>query len=162
MIRRALEKDITTIQDLAKKSWYATYSNILDQRQISYMLGLMYAQDVLEQHFRNPNFYYYLIESDGEPLGFMGYEKHYETDVTKLHRLYFLEEARGKGLGTSAIDFLKQETIKNGDSRIILTVNKNNRAKKFYESQGFGSYDEAVFDIGSGYVMDDYLMEYFL
>jgi ATP-dependent Clp protease ATP-binding subunit ClpC len=24
------------------------------------------------------------------------------------------------------------------------------------------SYDEAVFDIGSGYVMDDYLMEYFL
>ena len=59
------------------------------------------------------------------------------------------EEARGKGLGTSAIDFLKQETIKNGDSRIILTVNKNNMAKKFYESQGFSSYDEAVFDIGN-------------
>ncbi len=41
----------------------------------------------------------------------------------------------------------------------FLNVNKHNSAKKFYESQGYKVYDEGVFDIENGYVMDDYLME---
>ena len=40
-----------------------------------------------------------------------------------------------------------------------MTPDKYNSAKQFYESQGFSVYDEGVFDIGNGYVMDDYLME---
>jgi len=45
---------------------------------------------------------------------------------------------------------------------LTLTVNKSNKAKNFYESQGFKVYDEAIFDIGNGYVMDDYLMEFII
>lgn len=160
MIRQAQEKDIEIIRELANKSWHSAYSNILDQEQIDYMLEMMYSQQMLEQHFQNPNFEYYLIYSDNNPLGFMGFERHYENLVTKLHRIYFLDEARGKGLGKSSIDFLKKETRRSGDHRIILTVNKNNAAQNFYESQGFKIYDETVFDIGNGYVMDDYLMEF--
>ena len=82
--------------------------------------------------------------------------------TTKLHRIYFLKEAQGKGLGKKALNFIKEEVKKIGDKRIILAVNKNNQAKSFYESQGFKVYDEGVFDIGNGYVMDDYLMEFIL
>ena len=31
-----------------------------------------------------------------------------------------------------------------------------------YESQGFKIYHEEIFDIGNGFVMDDYLLEYVL
>ena len=65
-------------------------------------------------------------------------------------------------MGKKALKFVINETEKIGNKRVILTVNKNNSAKKFYESQGFKIYDEAIFDIGNGYVMDDFLMELLL
>ena len=160
MIIKATEKDIPTIQNLAKESWKSAYANILEQKQLDYMLDLMYSKETLQSHFENPDYHYYLINEDEVFLGFIGFECHNESETTKLHRIYFLKEAQGKGLGKKALEFVKTETEKSGDKRLTLTVNKNNSAKNFYESQGFKVYDEAIFDIGNGYVMDDYLMEF--
>lgn len=162
MIIKATEKDIFTIQNLARESWTSAYANILEQKQLDYMLDLMYSESTLKTHFANPNYQYYLIKEDEVFLGFIGFEFHIEPETTKLHRIYFLKEAQGKGLGKKALEFVKTETEISGDKRLTLTVNKNNNAKNFYESQGFKVYDEAIFDIGKGYVMDDYLMEFFI
>jgi len=162
MIIKAEQKDIVVIQDLAKKSWSFAYADILEQDQIDYMLDLMYSEETLNQHFENPNYHYYLIQEEDQFLGFVGFELHLEPETTKLHRIYFLKEAQGKGLGKKALKFVVNETEKIGNKRVILTVNKNNSAKNFYESQGFEIYDEAIFDIGNGYVMDDFLMELLL
>lgn len=162
MIIKAEEKDISIIQDLAEKSWNFAYADILKSEQIDYMLDLMYSTDAIRIHLENPNFHYYLIKENDEFLGFIGFEFHQELGTTKLHRIYFLKEAQRKGLGKKALNFIKEEVKKIGDKRIILAVNKNNQAKSFYESQGFKVYDEGVFDIGNGYVMDDYLMEFVL
>ncbi len=161
-IIKATEKNISIIQQIAKQSWESAYEEILKNNQIDYMLDLMYCDDTLKKHFENQNYQYYLIGEDEVLLGFIGFEFHNEPETTKLHRIYFLKEAQGKGLGKKAIEFTKNETQKSGDKRIILTVNKNNNAQKFYELQGFKIYDEAIFDIGNGYVMDDYLMELLL
>ena len=162
MIKKATQKDFSIIQNLAKESWNSAYAHILEQKQIDYMLGLMYSESTLKTHFENPNYQYYLIEEDEVFLGFIGFEFHSEPETTKLHRIYFVKEAQGKGLGKKALEFVKTETQKSGDKRLTLTVNKNNNAKSFYESQGFKVYDEAIFDIGNGYVMDDYLMEFII
>ncbi len=159
MIIKAKEKDIPTIQDLAKKSWVVAYADILKQDQIDYMLDMMYSEEALKKHFENPNFHYYLIREENQFLGFVGFEFHQEPETTKLHRIYFLKEAQGKGLGKEVLEFVKNEAKKNGNRRLILTVNKNNSAQKFYEYQGFKIYEEKILDVGNGYVMDDYLME---
>ena len=162
MIINAELKDISTIQDLAKRSWEVAYADILKQEQIDYMLDLMYSEEALTKHFENPNYHYYLIQEDNQFLGFVGFEFHLEPETTKLHRIYFLKEAQGKGFGKKALKLVVNETKKIDNKRVILTVNKNNSAKKFYESQGFKIYDEAISDIGNGYVMDDFLMEFIL
>jgi GNAT superfamily N-acetyltransferase len=92
--------------------------------------------------------------------GIMGFENHYEQKTTKLHRIYITEDGKGKGLGKEAIQFLKNQILEVGDQRIILAVNKQNPSYHFYLSQGFKVYEEGVFDIGNGFVMDDYLMEW--
>jgi len=162
MIIKAQQKDIATIQALAKKSWNFAYANIITQQQIDYMLDLMYSADTLNQHFENPDYQYYLIQEDEVFLGFIGFEFHQEPETTKLHRIYFLKEAQGKGLGKKALEFVINKAKNVNNKRVTLTVNKNNSAQKFYESQGFKIYSEAIFDIGNGYVMDDYLMEFFI
>ena len=154
--------DIVVIQQLARKSWEKAYSEILTHEQIEYMLGTMYSETEIASQMQNPDYYYFLILDEENPAGFIGFQHHYEKSTTKLHRLYLLEESKGKGFGKAGIDFLKLQTQKSGDRRIILNVNKNNIAKTIYEKLGFSVYGEGVFDIGNGFVMDDYLMEIFV
>lgn len=159
-IQKATVKDISLIQELARKSWENAYAEILSATQIEYMLENMYSEkEISEQIMMNPNFHYFILFDDEIPVGFLGFEHQYEPDTTKLHRIYLIPEAKGKGFGKMAINFLKNETLKNGDNRIILNVNKNNNARKIYESQGFTVFSEGIFDIGNGFVMDDFLME---
>lgn len=161
---KATENDIVLIQELAKKSWENAYAEILSTEQMDYMLSTMYSQEEISGQMRTPNYHYYLIQDENTDSfeGFIGYENGYEKGTTKLHRIYLVPESKGKGFGKTALEFLNQETSKNGDQRIILNVNKYNSAKKFYESQGYKVYGEGIFDIGNNFFMDDYLMEFLI
>lgn len=158
---KATEKDIPLIQDLAKRSWGNAYADILSKEQMEFMLNTMYSEAEISEHLKNPNYHYYLVFDEILNVfdGFLGYENHYENQTTKLHRIYLVPESKGKGLGKKTLEFLNEKVKESGDNRIILNVNKYNSAQKFYESQGYKAYDEGVFDIGNGFVMDDYLME---
>lgn len=158
---KATEKDIALIQDLAKRSWENAYAEILSQEQMEYMLETMYSHTEIAEHLKNPDYHYYLVFDEVLNIfdGFIGYEHHYEEKTTKLHRIYLVPESKGKGLGKKTLEFLNEKVKESGDQRIILNVNKYNSARSFYQSQGYEIYDEGVFDIGNGYVMDDYLME---
>lgn len=159
---KANQKDIPLIKEIAEKSWRKHYPGIISNEQIEYMLEQMYSEKEVKTHFENPNYHYYLLVDNETPLGIMGFENHYQPNTTKLHRIYLLVEAKGKGLGKFALNFLKEQVKESGDQRIILAVNKQNPSYHFYISQGFKTYEEGIFEIGNGYVMDDYLMEYFL
>ncbi len=160
-IIRANKNDIPVIRELAEKSWKENYAEILSPEQISYMLGLMYSENALAKDFKNPNYQYYLISNaENNLIGFMGIEMEFEPSVIKLHRIYLLKQEKRKGAGKETLDFLKTLAKQSSATRIILNVNRNNPAKKFYESQGFRVYKEGVFDIGNGFLMDDYLMEF--
>ncbi|MBH1959176.1 MAG: GNAT family N-acetyltransferase [Flavobacteriia bacterium] len=159
---KATEIDIPLIRELAEQSWKSAYAELLSKEQIDYMLAEMYSVEEISTHLQNPNYHYYLIVNENIAVGFIGFEHHYEPHTTKLHRIYLVENAKGKGCGKTALNFLKKQTSESGDSRIILNVNKENNAKSIYESQGFSVYKEDVFNIGNGFVMDDYLMEFIL
>lgn len=157
--RKATSADIALIQELAEKSWRAAYTEILSAAQIDYMLGTMYSVVELEKQIENPNLSYELILFDHQCAGFMGHELNVESGTAKLHKLYLLEEFKGKKIGVAAMSHLKDEVLAVGNTRLILNVNKNNPALHFYKSHGFTVYAEGVFDIGNGFVMDDFLME---
>ncbi len=152
LIQATLE-NIPLIQDLARRSWENAYADILSAEQMEYMLSEMYSEAEIASHFQNPDYHYYLIfdENNGSYEGFI-----------KLHRIYLTPESKGKGFGKEALQFINGQVSENGNSRIILNVNKHNVARKFYESQGYRVYDEGVFDIGNGFVMDDFLMEFLI
>lgn len=161
---KATEKDIPLIQELAQRSWENAYAEILSEEQMQYMLSEMYSESEIASHLQNVDYHYYLIEDEHNSSfeGFIGYELNYEEKTTKLHRIYLVPESKGKGFGRKALQFLNDQVSKSGNERIILNVNKHNAARKFYEAQGYKIYDEGVFDIGSGFVMDDYLMEFLI
>lgn len=78
----------------------------------------------------------------------------------KLGQLYVRESHRGMGLGMSMLGHVEGRAHELGRRVLILQVNKKNTgAIAFYRAANFTVAREAVFDIGGGYVMDDFVME---
>jgi ribosomal protein S18 acetylase RimI-like enzyme len=73
-----------------------------------------------------------------------------------LNKFYVLDKEAGKGIGTEILEELKKIIQ---PKKIRLTVNRNNfKSINFYFKNGFRIDAVAQFDIGEGYIMDDFIM----
>jgi diamine N-acetyltransferase len=143
------------IQELSHRIWPVAYGSILSPGQISYMLEWMYSVDTLVHQMQSEGITYVLLEAQA-PIGFMAYGSAEENRI-KIHKLYILPEYQGKGLGKKLLDYAWNQ-LPNDSSGLVLQVNKHNPAKEFYLKYGFNMESEAQFDIGAGYIMDDYIL----
>lgn len=156
-IRRAFEKDIPLIRELSLKVWPQTYSTILSAEQIDYMLEMMYSERSLANQMKEKQ--EFIIVSDGnEPIGFASYSL-VEKGVYQLHKIYILPGLQGKGAGKYVIRELVNAIARKGGKSLQLNVNRNNKARDFYEKLGFAIIREEDIDIGNGYFMNDFVME---
>lgn len=156
-IRRATRQDIPLIRDIAEKTWPEAFSNILSQGQISYMLTRMYDQKVLRGEMKNHHLMYFLIN---DHQGFTSIEIDFDPErkLAKIHKFYILPEFQRSGLGRKVMEFLTRLAREKEQKGLILNVNKYNSANRFYEKTGFIKWKSELIDIGSGYVMDDYIL----
>lgn len=156
-IRPATTADIPLIRDLTFRVWPQTYAGLLSPGQIDYMLDMMYSEASLRKQMEEGSQFILIHERD-EPVGFASFQE-IKPATWKLHKLYVLPTQQGKGTGRYMIDRIKEE-IKTKDAKSLqLQVNRNNKAKTFYEKLGFRQVSELKLDIGNGYFMDDYIME---
>ena len=153
-------EQLSIVRDLAYTVWPSTYREILSSEQLDYMLHNFYSVANLEKQMDNGQVIELLFE-DTTNIGFVAYELNCnETEWLKLHKIYLLPEIQGKGFGIFMIDEVNKRAKDNQQKGLFLNVNKYNKAKFFYEKLGFVISKEEVIDIGNGYVMDDYVMEY--
>lgn len=137
--------------------WPQTYSRILSVEQINYMLDMMYSVSSLTKQMEE-KCQFIIIYTGKEPAGFASYQELKPT-VWKLHKLYVLVSEQGKGTGKFMMNYIFDEIKKLGAKSLELQVNKENRAKNFYQKLGFTQREMIKLDIGNGYFMDDYVME---
>jgi ribosomal protein S18 acetylase RimI-like enzyme len=156
-IRRANSEDVPLIRELCFKVWPQTYASILSQEKIDYMLELMYSSDSLEEQMNNGSQFIFVYE-DEEPVGFAAYFEKAPT-IFKLDKIYILPSQQGKGTGRFVVDYILDEIRQKGATSLQLQVQRENKARNFYEKLGFAIIDEKDFDIGNGFFMNDYVME---
>ncbi|HMK26851.1 MAG TPA: GNAT family N-acetyltransferase [Chitinophagaceae bacterium] len=156
-IRNASVDDIGLIRDLTFKIWPQTYAAIITQQQIDYMLELMYSEASLKKQMEE-GCQFIFVYDDIEPVGFAAYQE-IKPGTWKLHKIYILTTQQGKGTGKFVIDHIMKEIQQQGAAALQLQVNRYNKARSFYEKLGFAVIEEADFDIGNGYFMNDYVME---
>lgn len=157
VIRSADFDDISTIGFLAHQIWPVTYKDILTQEQMDYMLQLNYSPAALENQIRQQHHRFIIAEINLEEVGFASFGP-IQNGNWKLHKLYVLPSMQGKGVGKALVDMVEEEVRTHNGAHLLLNVNKNNKAIKFYESLGFQIEKAEVNDIGHGFVMDDYVM----
>ena len=157
-IRNATINDIELIRELTFKVWPQTYSSIISKEQIDYMLEMMYSNKSLALQMAEGS-QFIIVQDTKKPVGFASY-KPVAINIYKLDKIYILQTQQGKGIGKFVIDYILQQIKDRGAESLQLQVNRNNiNAKSFYEKIGFRIIQEADFEIGNGYFMNDYVME---
>ncbi len=145
---------------LAGSIWHSHYANIVSTAQIDYMLAGRFKPDKLRAYLNADDRWMLLLRLAGRPIGYCSYSRTSTPGEMKLEQLYLLQEFRGKGLGGFMLRHVEAQARKLGLSVLMLQVNKQNTdAIAVYRKAGFIVREEAVFDIGNGFFMDDYVME---
>jgi len=155
--RRATAADVPLLRELAEKIWRDYYPAIIGVEQVEYMLGWMYAEETMTQELAE-GVVWEIASLDAQPAGFLSVTSAADGHA-KLNKLYLLPELHGLGLGRAMIERACEVARGLGASELFLQVNKRNeRALRAYERANFRRVREAVFDIGGGFVMDDYVL----
>ena len=135
------EEQIEKIAEIAAPIWHETYDCINGVASTDYMIEKFQSVPALHRQMES------------------GLVPHKEGKMF-LSKLYVSAAHRSRGLPRAAFDFI--ETLCQAEKlpAIYLTVNKKNfHAIEVYKYFGFHQTDAVVTDIGSGFVMNDYIMQ---
>lgn len=149
---------VYSLSAVADDIWREHYTPIIGEAQVDYMLEKFLSPDALVEQI-NSGYEYFLFSYEYTFAGFAGI--HEEDGKLFLSKLYVHEEFRGKGIASHMfkqfIEICKERNL----SKIWLTCNRHNtNTLAVYEHLGFQTVREEATDIGNGFVMDDYILEY--
>lgn len=159
-IEKISSNEVVRIQKIAHATWPTSYKGIISVEQINYMLDWMYNLDTLANQSENGQ-YFFVLSEESNDLGFISIEPNYNSQgISKIQKIYVLPSEQGKGIGKKLLDFaIPYFRDQHNQSIFILNVNKKNKAVHFYQKMNFIIDREEDFDIGNGFLMEDYIMK---
>lgn len=117
-------------------------------------VGTAYADKALDHMYENynvPRADYFLVVEENRILGCAGVAQleNYEGSVCELQKMYFLEEARGRGLGAQMMKVCLDRAAAYGYEKVYIeTMPYMKAAQKLYAKSGFEYIDERMGDTG--------------
>jgi len=147
------------IRQLAEQTFFVTYLPLQPKEKVDYLFGLMYNPSSLSEQMKNGQ-RFILAKDETGYQGFASYEINCKkTGVTKIHKIYILPTAQGKGVGKKLIESIAAVARQNKNQTLSLNVFRKNPAIDFYEKIGFKKIGEVDIDVGNGFTMNDFVME---
>lgn len=157
-ITEATEQDIPAIIEIAEKTWWPTYSPILNGEQIRYMLDKIYAPEHLREQMTQGSQTYLILQAEKGVEAFASFGRRPEDPaVFKLFKLYALPSNQKKGCGQALIHEIVLRLLKQNVHVLDVNVNRHNPARSFYEKMGFRLLHEEDIPVGP-YWMNDYVL----
>lgn len=121
------------------------------------MLDRFQSAPAIAEQIRQGYLYFALI-LDHRQIGYASFR--IDDDALFLSKLYIQKEFRGRGFSHTVITYAEKLAREQAKPVIRLTCNKNNVSSlAVYKKIGFEIIREEKADIGSGFFMDDYILE---
>ena len=159
IISEAKPTDFSVIREIAYTTWPVAYGSIISKIQLDYMLEKFYSDATLTDNFTYKNHHFLLVKENENCLGFASYEPDYLGEkIVRLHKIYLMPEAQGKGLGKLLITEIEKIALQLNQHGISLNVNRYNKAFNFYNKVGFECIGEEDIELDYGYLMEDFKM----
>lgn len=154
------DEELREVADLAAEIWHECFPGIISMEQIEYMIEKFQSYQAMKEQISCQGYSYLDVREDGKLCGYIGVKPE-DDERLFLSKLYLRADKRGKGIASAMLNRVFNEARRYGKSKVYLTVNRHNyHAVDVYKKTGFIITSQTVADIGSGFVMDDYIMEY--
>lgn len=156
-VRRADTADAAHIAALAREIWTEHYTPIIGSAQVEYMLAQFQSEAAIRRDIEQ-GYVYDIACVDNAACGYSATRNDGESHF--LSKLYVRKDCRGRGIARMLVDRAIRRARESGAKTLRLACNKHNAGSlTAYARLGFSIAGECVTSIGSGFVMDDYILE---
>jgi ribosomal protein S18 acetylase RimI-like enzyme len=146
---------VQELQSVSIRTFSQTFSEDNTQDDLLKYINSSFSIEKLTMELNNPNsqFYFAFIESD--PVGYIkinindAQSEKFDLQAIELERIYVDSDFIGKQVGAALLHHALEIATKGEYSYIWLGVwEENHRAIRFYEKNGFVSFDKHIFKMG--------------
>ncbi len=146
-IRKATAGDEQILAHIQTESWKAAFKNIIEPEELEQSTNLERATAMYKKLLDAKKGNGYILEVEGKPHCIAWWDAARDADMSgyaELICIHSLPDNWRKGFGSKMLVRVLQDMKKAGYAHTLLWVfDKNERAKKFYEANGFYITDKA-------------------
>jgi diamine N-acetyltransferase len=160
-IKKVTIKDLNQLQHIGRKTFYETFSDSNSEDNMNHYLNAGFSVEKLTTELNNNNAAFYFSLLGQNVVGYL--KLNFGDSQTELkdeksleiERIYVLNEFQGKKIGQilyeKAIYVARQKKV---DYVWLGVWEKNQRAIKFYQKNGFVAFDTHIFRLGNDEQID--------
>ena len=132
-IRNMQLTDIEAVENVAIKSWHATYEGIIPRHIQDRFLTMAYSKEMFKQRYEKTPIY---VATEHENIvGFANFSNVKKDGEVELSAIYLLPEVWGKGIGSQLLAYGIEQL---SPSAIYINVEAENEVgKQFYVARNF-------------------------
>jgi ribosomal protein S18 acetylase RimI-like enzyme len=154
-IRQAYLEDLAALQTIGRKTFVETFAVSNSEENLALYLAEGFSEEKLAAELKNESSAFYFAEEEDKILGYLkvnvgeAQNEPQDPDALEIERIYVLQEFHGKGVGLMLYEQALSIALEQNAPYIWLGVwEKNSRAVRFYEKQGFVAFDQHIFQLG--------------
>ena len=155
-INRATLQDIRTLQEIGRTTFLETFAAVNSEQDMKVYLEQSFSIEKLTAELENKESQIYFVLIADKVIGYLkinlglAQTEKLDHDALEIERIYVLKEFHGQKIGQllyqKAIDIAYEIKA----TYVWLGVwEKNHRALAFYEKNGFVTFDQHIFRLGS-------------
>ncbi len=155
--------DAEELSRIARQSFIESHGHSASKEDITAYINSKFTFSAFEEELKNPNYIYHHVICDGQLIGYSKIVFNCESEniaqenITKLERLYLLQEFHSLKLGHALLEYNIQLAKRNHQKGMWLYVWKENtRAYHFYLKNGFKIIGEYDFKISANHSNPNY------
>lgn len=155
-IRNVNIQDIEKLKGIGERTFTETFSSDNSEENITEYLDNGFSTEKLKTELTDKNAEFYFAELKGRVIGYLKVNSgQSQTEIKdknylEIERIYVLKEYHGKKVGQLLYEkAIKIAKSKNAEYVWLGVWEKNPRAIRFYEKNGFVAFDKHIFKLGN-------------
>ncbi len=154
-IRKASIKDVSILKEVGRQTFYDAFHDTNTEENLRVYLDESFNDNKLKEELSNPCSWFYFAMYDDRVVGYLkvntgpAQTEFRHEGWFEIERIYVVRKFWGKSIGQGLLDFALKLASEKQCACVWLGVwEKNYRAMRFYEKNGFSPFDKHIFQMG--------------
>jgi ribosomal protein S18 acetylase RimI-like enzyme len=160
-IRKASGENLSTVQRIGRETFFETFADSNTEDDMKNYLEKSFSDEKVSAELSNPDSLFFIAWEAEKPVGYLkvntgeAQTEQQEKSALEIERIYVKSSHHGKNVGQLLYEKALEVAQQQCNSYLWLGVwEKNPRAIRFYEKNGFTAFDKHIFKMGDDEQID--------